>query len=146
MSDTEDNDEEKEKKATGPPAPPPDMAKDWGSGEGSGRTRLFENPGDFDIYCDRARGVNYIFHGCDLNCTIDYMEYDPETQRITVHTNDGQHLDLGARIQWLVRPYIAREQYLFIIRTENRKPVDGIEVHLRIKQPNSEENMEKIIH
>ena len=112
-----------------------DMGKDWGSGTGSGRTKLFENHTDFDIYCDRERGVNYIFHGPELNCTIDYLEYDPDTQRITVITNDNQRFDLGARIQWLVRPYIAKEQYLFIIRTDNGTPIDGVEVLLKIKDP-----------
>lgn len=112
-----------------------DMGKDWGTGTGSGRTKLFENHADFDIYCDRERGINYIFHGPELNCTIDHLEYDPDTQHITVITNDNQRFDLGARIQWLVRPYIAKEQYLFIIRTENGDPVDGFEVLLKIKDP-----------
>jgi len=111
------------------------MGDDWGSGFGSGRTRLFKSHDDFDIYCDRERGVNYIFHGPELGCTIDHLEYDPDTQRITVITNDSQRMDLGARIQWLVRPYIAKEQDLFIIRTENGESIDGVEVHLKIKTP-----------
>ncbi len=117
------------------PKSPKSMGDDWGSGFGSGRSKLFNSPDDFDIYCDRERGQNYIFHGPELGCTIDYLEYDPETQRITVHTNDRQRFDLGAKIQWLVRPYIAKEQYLFIIRTQNGKPVDGFEVPLKIKEP-----------
>ena len=119
----------------GAPKSPKSMGDDWGSGFGSGRTKLFENTKDFDIYCDRERGINYIFHGPELNCTIDHLEYDPETCRITVFTNDSQRLDLGARIQWLVRPYIAKEQDLFIIRTENGEAIDGVEVPLRIKAP-----------
>ncbi len=111
------------------------IGKDWGTGFGSGRRNLFDNPDDFDIYCDRERGVNYIFHGPELNCTIDHMEYDHDTQRIIVFTNDRQQLDLGTKIQWLVRPYIAKEQYIFVIRTANGKPIDGVEVHLRIKDP-----------
>ncbi len=114
---------------------PPNMGKDWGSGFGSGRSKLFDNPNDFDIYCDRERGVNYIFHAPELNCTIDHLEYDPESQRISVHTNDRQQFDLGAKIQWLVRPYIAKDQYLFIIRTKDGKAIDGVEVHLKIKDP-----------
>ncbi len=128
MSDNENNDEAQ------PPAPP-SMGKDWGSGFGSGRKALFDNPDDFDIFCDRERNVNYIFHGPDLNCTIDHLEYNPETQRITVFTNDSQRLDLGARIEWLVRPYIGKEQYLFIVQTKDGVPIEGVEVHLRIKDP-----------
>ncbi len=128
------SDEEKEEIVTTSKSPP-SMGKDWGDGKGSGRTKLFEHPDDLDIYCDRERGVNYIFHGPELNCTIDHLEYDHETQRITVFTNDNQKLDLGVKIQWLVRPYIAREQNIFIIRTENGKTIDGIEVPLLIKEP-----------
>ncbi len=129
------SEEENEEKKDTKPSTPPSMGKDWGSGFGSGRAKLFDSPDDFDIYCDREREINYIFHGCELNCTIDHLEYDPETQRIAVHTNDRQQLDLGAKIQWLVRPYIAREQDLFIIRTKNGEAIDGVEVHLKIKDP-----------
>lgn len=123
------------------PKSPKSMGDDWGSGFGSGRQSLFESPNDFDIYCDRERGLNYIFHGPELNCTIDFLEYDHNTQRITVHTNDRQRFDLGAKIQWLVRPYIAKEQYLFIIRTENGEPIDGVEVQLKIKQPDIQKTL-----
>ena len=126
---------EEENENENEPTVPPNMGDDWGSGEGSGRTVLFDNTDDFDIYCDRENDQNYIFHGPELNCTIDYLEYDHDTQRITVYTNDKQQLDLGAKIQWLVRPYIAKEQYLFIIRTENGEAIDGVEVELRIKAP-----------
>ncbi len=117
------------------PKSPKSIGSDWGSGFGSGRSKLFNSPDDFDIYCDRERGQNYIFHGPELGCTIDHLEYDPETKRINVYTNDNQRFDLGAKIQWLVRPYIAKEQYLFIIRTQNGKPIDGFEVKLKIKEP-----------
>ncbi len=127
--------EEEEKKESSNNTAPPSMGNDWGSGFGAGRTRLFENPDDFDIYCDRERGINYIFHAPELNCTIDFLEYDHDTQRITVHTNDRQRFDLGTKIQWLVRPYIAKEQDLFIIRTKDGQAIDGFEVPLRIKDP-----------
>ncbi len=135
MSDKENKENENKEEAIATPKPPPSISRDWGSGFGSGRSKLFENPEDFDIYCDRERGVNYIFHGPELGCTIDYLEYDPDTQRITVHTNDHQRLDLGAKIQWLVRPYIAKDQYLFIIRTKDGKAIDGVEVKLKVKEP-----------
>lgn len=128
MSDEVENNGEAPKSAKS-------MGDDWGSGFGSGRTRLFESHDDFDIYCDRENNINYIFHIPELNCTIDHLEYDPDTCRITVVTNDSQRLDLGAKIQWLVRPYIAKEQDLFIIRTENGVAIDGIEVSLVIKAP-----------
>lgn len=122
---------------------PPSMGNDWGSGKGSGRMALFNGPEEFDIYCDRGQSINYIFHGKPLDCTIDYLEYDHDTQRITVFTNDRQQLDLGSKIEWLVRPYIAKEQNLFIIRTENGKAIDGIQVHLKIKDPEIQKNSDK---
>ncbi len=130
-----------EPESSGSPSPP---AKMGGFGAGSGRKVLFNSPNDFDIYCDRTKGINYIFHQCELNYTIDHLEFDPETSRITVFSNDGQQVDLGAKIQWLVRPYIAKEQYLFIIRTQNGKTVDGVQVFLKIKDPEiTKENSEK---
>ena len=128
MSEEENNSPEKL------PPSPKSMGSDWGTGSG-GRKSLFSSEKDFDIYCDREKGINYIFHGCELNCTIDHLEYDHDTQRITVHTNDRQQLDLGAKIQWLVRPYIAKEQYLFIVRTNEGKAIDGVQVYLKIKEP-----------
>lgn len=127
MSEDDNSDVDKPQKS------PLSMGKEWGSGMGSGRTKLFNHPDDFDILCDRAKGINYIFHQCDLDCTIKYMEYDKDTQRITVYTTDGQKFDLGTRIQWMVRPYIAKEQYLIIMRTKDGRAIEGEEVHLRIK-------------
>lgn len=131
-----------------PAAPSPKSMGGFGSG--SGRKNLFNSPNDFDIYCDRAKGVNYIFHQCELNFSIDHLEYDPKTCHITVFSNDGQQLDLGAKIQWLVRPYIAKEQYLFIIRTQNGDVIDGVQVYLKIKDPeitkNTLENQEKTLN
>ena len=128
-------------KAPLPPGPE-SMGAGWGDGSGSGRTKLFDSPNDFSISCDREKGQCFIFHGPELNCTIDYLEYDHDTQHITVFTNDNQKLDLGAKIQWLLRPYIAKEQYLYIIRTKDGEAIDGIEVHLRIKDPPITKNMD----
>ncbi len=126
---------DKEKNNSSAPSSPKSMGDDWGTGYGSGRSKLFENPDDLDIFCDHKNGINYIFHGPELGCTIDHLEYDPDTCRITVITNDRQRLDLGVRIQWLVRPYIAKEQDLYIIRTEDGKSIDGVIVPLKIKAP-----------
>ena len=138
MSDEEEIETEDKAEQTTKPKTPADMGEDWGDGSGSGRTRLFANTDDFDIVCDREGGTNYIFHKGELSCNVDYLEYNPETQHIDVHTKGGQKFDLGAKIQWLVRPYIAKEQYIFIIQTENGKSINGIEVLLKIKEPEIE--------
>ncbi|MDH5722316.1 MAG: hypothetical protein OEY94_03220 [Alphaproteobacteria bacterium] len=118
------------------------MGADFGASRSSGLKHLFL-PENFDIYCDCENGQNYIFHKNELNCTVDHLEYDPETQRITVYTNDGQKLDLGARIQWLVRPYIAKDQNIFIVRTQDGKTIDGIDVPLIVKTQEKLENQEQ---
>ncbi len=105
---------------------------DWGTSLRSSRKSLFEKS-EFDIFCDREMGETFIFYGKDLPCTIDYLEYNPENQRVTVFTNDGQQLDLGARIQWLIRPYFAKPQIIVMARTKNGKVVEGFEVRLKIK-------------
>jgi len=118
------------------------MGLDFGSSHSAGNKHLF-SPDNFDIYCDCENGQNYIFHKGELNCTVDHLEYDPETQRVTVYTNDGQKLDLGSRIQWLVRPYIAKDQNIFIVRTQDGKTIDGIDVPLIVKTQEQLENQEQ---
>ncbi|MBI1301375.1 MAG: hypothetical protein GC137_06920 [Alphaproteobacteria bacterium] len=130
-----EKEEQKDKKAKKSKPENLSMKSAWGDGSGSGRKKLFQKQEEFDIYCDRAKGINYIFHGPELNCTIDHLEYDLDTNRITVVTNDRQKFDLGAKIEWLVRPYIAKEQNIFIMRTEKGEVVDGVEVPLKFKKP-----------
>jgi hypothetical protein len=115
------------------------VTKEWGSS--MKKTKALFKPDEFDIFCDKDSGLTYIFHIPELGCTIDFMEYDPETQHVTVFTTDGQKMDLGMRIQWLIRPYFARAQEIFVIRTENGKPQDGIEVALRIKAENPQKTL-----
>ncbi len=113
---------------------PSSIKDDWGSSLRSSRKSLFEKT-EFDIFCDRELGETFIFYGKELPCTIDFLEYNPENQRVTVFTNDGQQLDLGARIQWLIRPYFAKPQIIVMARTKNGKVVEGFEVRLKVKTP-----------
>lgn len=111
---------------------PSSIKDDWGTSLRTSRKSLFEKT-EFDIFCDRELGETFIFYGKELPCTIDFLEYNPENQRVTVFTGDGQQLDLGARIQWLIRPYFAKPQIIVMARTKNGKVVEGFEVHLKIK-------------
>ena len=96
------------------------------------KERLFQSPDDFDIYCDRTKSENYIFHGPELNCDIDHLEFNIFTCRIVVFTKDLRELDLGARIRWLIFPHLARDQYIFIVRTKDGKAIDGVEVFMKV--------------
>lgn len=93
---------------------------------------LFESQADFDIYCDRKKAVNYIFHGKDINYQIDHLEFNIATRRITAITQESKRLDLGAKIGSPVFPYLAREQYIFIVKTENGKALGGVQVYMKL--------------
>ncbi len=116
------------------------MKDDWGSSLSKKHKSLF-NKQDFDIFCDKEQGETFIFHGPELACTIDYLEYNPENQRVMVYTTDGQKLDLGARIQWLIRPYFTQSRTVLMVRTENGKAIGGFEVPLKIKEPVEEKTL-----
>ncbi len=111
---------------------PTSIKGDWGTSQRSSRKVLFEKS-EFDIFCDREMGETFIFYGKELPCTVDYLEYNAENQRVTVFTTDGQQLDLGTRIQWLIRPYFAKAQIIVMARTKNGKVIEGFEVPLKIK-------------
>lgn len=142
MSEDENDKNEKNSPKNGQSEDGAKMGLDFGTSHSASHKRLF-NPENFDIYCDCKNNQNYIFHKGELNCTVDHLEYDPETQRITVYTNDGQKLDLGARVQWLVRPYIAKDQDIYIVKTENGKTIDGIHVPLVVKIQEQIEHQKK---
>jgi len=113
---------------------PTSIKGDWGTSLRSQRKVLFEKS-EFDIFCDREMGETFIFYGKELPFTVTSLEYNPENQRVTVFTNDGQQLDLGTRIQWLIRPYFAKPQIIVMARTKNGKVMEGFEVPLKIKAP-----------
>ncbi len=107
---------------------------DWSAGSGGGSApKAFFSPDDFDIYVNKITGETYIFHGPDLPHPVERLEYDPENYRVTVVTKDGKNLDLGVKIQWLVRPYFSRARQVFIVKTKNGESVDGIEVPMTVK-------------
>ena len=43
---------------------------------------------------------------------------------------DNTRLDLGVKIQWLVRPYFTKVQEVSIVQTKDREPIDGTVVPL----------------
>lgn len=112
---------------------PSSIKQDWGSSLQKTRKALFSK-NEFDIFCDKEIGETFIFHTAELGCTIDHLEYNPEDQRVTVFTNDGQQLDLGTRIQWLIRPYFAKPQIILMVRTQNGRAIEGFEVRLKVRE------------
>ncbi len=102
---------------------------DWG---GSGGKPFF-TPDDFDLYVNKITGETYIFHGPDLPHDVERLEYDPDAYRVNVITKDGLNLDLGVKIQWLIRPYFSKAKNVFIVKTKDGESIDGIEVPMSVK-------------
>jgi len=105
---------------------------DWGGGSGKD-AGAFLKPEDFDLYVNKITGETYIFHGPDLPHEVERLEYDPEECRVAVITKDGRTMDLGVKIQWLIRPYFSRAETVYIVKTKDGEAVDGIEVPMSVK-------------
>ncbi|MCD8562684.1 MAG: hypothetical protein LRY54_01150, partial [Alphaproteobacteria bacterium] len=52
----------------------------------------------------------------------------PDDHTVTVVKKDGTLMDLGVKIQWLIRPYFTRAQQVGIVRTRDGETVDGFYV------------------
>lgn len=95
------------------------------SGKKSKKAALFTAE-EMDIYCNKVTLESYIFHGKDVDYDpIHYLEYDPKEKRVDVVMKDGSRLDLGVKIQWLVRPYFTKAKEVSIVQTKDREPIDG---------------------
>ena len=115
MSDDKDNKDSKPKGIKGVFEP----------GEVKDKPSLFL-PEEMDIYCNKMTKESFIFHGK----TIDYdnlerMEYDPSDYSVDVFLKDGKVLDLGVKIQWLVRPYFTKAQEIQIVQTKDGEAING---------------------
>jgi hypothetical protein len=108
-------------------------AKSGWDSSGGGVLPPFLKPGDFDIYVNKITGETYIFHGPDLPYDVDRLEYDPADHSVTVVTKNALELDLGVKIQWLIRPYFTKAKTIYIVKTKDGEAIDGIEVPLVVK-------------
>lgn len=99
-----------------------------GSGVQDGALLPLFTPDEMDIYVNKITGENYIFYGKKIDTDIKHIEFDHESCRMTVEMNDGRRMDLGVRIQWLIRPYIKKEQEIAVVRTKDGETIDGITV------------------
>lgn len=102
-------------------------------GKAADKSVLF-TPEELDIYCNKITKEAFIFHGK----TIDYdnlerMEYDPKTYEVTVYMKDGKVLDLGVKIQWLIRPYFSKATEVQIVQTKDGEAINGTFIPLSHK-------------
>lgn len=94
-------------------------------GQGSGGPVLFL-PDEMDIYCNKVTKETFIFHGKDVDYeSLERMVYDPKTHSVEVYKKDGTILDLGVKIQWLIRPYFTKAQEIQIVQTKDGNAING---------------------
>ena len=112
------------------PKSPSSMKDAFKAERGTGQGAMF-TPEEMDIYCNKVTLETYIFHGKDVDYdSIHYLEYDPKEKRVDVVKRDGTRIDLGVKIQWLVRPYFSKAKEISIVQTKDREPIDGTIVPL----------------
>lgn len=111
------------------------IKKDWDpSGGGSGKPVLFQ-PAEMDIYCNKITREVFIFHGKAVDYDrIDHLEYNPADHSVDVVMKDATRLDLGVKIQWLVRPYFTKAPEIMIVQTKDGESINGTNVPLKHKQ------------
>lgn len=83
---------------------------------------------DIDIYVNKGTGEASIFHCPTLEDKISRLEYHNEIDRVGVILVDGRCLDLGVKIQWLIRPLFRQAQSVFIVQTKDGEAITGIKV------------------
>lgn len=111
------------------------LAKTWEAGSSGENLPTLFLPDELDIFVNKITLESYIFHGKEIDYEgIKHLEYDPADHSVDVVKKDGTRYDLGVKVQWLVRPYFTKSKEINIVRTENRKSVDGIVVPLIHKE------------
>lgn len=114
------------------------IKKDWDPKGRSGGTKpaLFKAE-EMDIYCNKVTREVFIFHLKSVDYErIDYLEYNPADHSVDVVMKDGGRLDLGVKIQWLVRPYFTKAPEIMIVQTKDGESINGTTVPLKHKQKN----------
>ena len=88
-------------------------------------------PAEFDIYVNKVTYEAFVFHGKAINAAaIDYAEYDGHAFSLTVVYKDGRRLDIGTKIEWVVRAYLSHADEIHFTRTKDGEVVDGVVVPL----------------
>ncbi len=127
MSDDEINNENGKK-----------LSDSWSSGELPDYGDHVFKPDELDIYANKLTLETFFFHGKKIDYSIiDHLEYDPDDYSVTFVRKDGKRLDLGVKIQWLVRPYLSKAREVSIVRTKDGVSIDGTVVPLVHKSANA---------
>lgn len=114
--------------------PKPSMKSAFKSGKGLDGLPVLFAAGEMDIYVNKITLEAFIFHGKPVAQDIERLEYDPDDHMVTVVKKDGTLMDLGVKIQWLIRPYFTRAREIGIVRTKDGETVDGFFVPMEHKR------------
>lgn len=105
----------------------------FGPGKGPEKPSLFL-PDEMDIFCNKVTKEAFIFHAKDIDYdSLERMEYDQNDYSVTVFRKDGTSVDLGVKIQWLIRPYFSKAMEVQIVQTKNGEAVNGTFIPLTHK-------------
>lgn len=89
------------------------------------RSALF-HPDEMDIFCNKVTKETFIFHGKTIDYeSLERLEYNPKDYSVTVFKKDGSSIDLGVKVQWLVRPYFTKATEVQIVQTKDGKAING---------------------
>ena len=110
------------------------LSKNFKGGEAPDYGDHLFKPSELDVYTNKLTYETYIFHGKIIDyASIDHVVYDHEAYTMTIHHKKGRTMDLGIKMEWLVRPYISKAEEIWIVRTQDGISVDGITVPLKHK-------------
>jgi hypothetical protein len=109
------------------------IKKSWDPGGGNpGVKKVLFTPDEFDIFCNKVTLDTYIFHGKVVDYdAIDHLEFDHKSYDVDVVLKNGIRMDLGTKIQWLVRPYLGKAHEVSIVQTKDGQSVNGVVVPLK---------------
>ncbi len=109
------------------------MRKAFGPAKGTGKPVLFL-PEEMDIYCNKVTKETFVFHGKDVDYdSLERAEYNPKDHTVEIFKKDGTSVDLGVKIQWLLRPYFTKSTEIQIVQTLNGQAINGTFIPLTHK-------------
>lgn len=109
--------------------PKPSMKDAFAPGNTTSSGELF-GPDECTIYVNKITKECFIFHSKPVEQNIDRLEYDPKDHSVTVIHKDGIQMDLGVKIQWMIRSYFTKATEIGIVQTKDGEVVDGFMVPL----------------
>ncbi len=114
------------------------IKKNWNPGGGApkgGDRPVMFTPDEVDLYVNKVTLESYIFHTKKVDYeAMDHLEYDAKDYSVTFVMKDGSRLDLGVKLQWLVRPWFTKSAEIMVVQTKDGKSLDGTMLKLVHKE------------